>query len=149
MFCRKQPITSSAPLGENMSIASLPSSSLSSLVQSGLDTQLITSNNTASVAPSLTPAASSTLHNFATDLVDIFKDLTANDTNSAQSDLTELQQALGYASTAPADNSPLGKLLDSLSTSISSGDTQTALQDLTGFLTQSGKTTGNVLDTYA
>jgi hypothetical protein len=137
-----------------MSLASipssaLPSSALSSLVQSGLDAQLISTNDSSSVAPSLTPAASSTLHNFATDLANIFKDLAANDTSSAQSDLTELQQALGYASNAPADNSPLGKLLDTISASLSSGDTTSALQDLIGFFTDSGKTTGNVVNTYA
>ncbi|WP_263373458.1 hypothetical protein [Granulicella aggregans] len=136
-------------------------SSYSSLLQSSVNAQLVanvaSSSNTAETNSigAITTAAlggpsTSGLTSLGSDLATLFKDLAANDTSAAQTDLTQLEKDLEVSSTSSSTSStPLQTLFASLSSSISSGDTTSAINTLASFFLQGGSSTGNVVNTTA
>jgi hypothetical protein len=152
-----------------MSIVALESSSspLTSLYQSSLDSQLISSTTgttpgdpSTSDLSAITGAAAggstSRLGNLASDLSSLFKDLVQNNASAAKTDLTQLQKDLGSSatavstsSTAIAGSTPLQDLLQTLTASLSTGDTSDALKSLIGYFVNSGNATGNLVNTTA
>lgn len=134
-------------------------SSYSSLLQSSVNAQLVanvaSSSDTAETnsigaitTAALGGASNSGLTNLGSDLATLFKDLAANNTSAAQTDLTQLEKDLGVSSTSSGTSpTPLQTLFASLSSSISSGDTTSAINTLASFFLQNGSSTGNVVNT--
>jgi hypothetical protein len=65
-----------------------------------------------------------------------------------QADL-KAEDASNTSSTSPKTTSPLETLINQISTSLSSGSTQGALQALASFLVQNGQGTGSLVDVTA
>jgi hypothetical protein len=136
-------------------------SSYSSLLQSSVNAQLVanvaSSSDTAETnsigaitTAALGGASNSGLTNLGSDLATLFKDLAAKDTSAAQTDLAQLEKDLGVSgSSSGTDSTPLQNLFSSLSSSISSGDTTSAINTLASFFLQDGSSTGNVVNTAA
>jgi hypothetical protein len=136
-------------------------SSYSSLLQSSVNAQLLANVNASTdtaetysigaiTTTALGGASNSGLTNLGSDLATLFKDLAAKYTSAAQTDLAQLEKDLGVSSSSSgADATPLQKLFASLSSSISSGDTTSAINTLASFFLQSGSSTGNVVNTTA
>ena len=137
-------------------------SSYSSLLQSSVNAQLlanVTSTSDPNSIGAITSAAltgseagssTSGLTSLGSDLATLFKDLAANNTSAAQSDLSQLEKDLGVSSpSSSATATPLQQLFASLSSSISSGNTTSAINTLASFFLQNGSSTGNVVNTTA
>jgi hypothetical protein len=87
------------------------------------------------------------------DTVQLLKDLASGDTGAAKADIANLEAALKDREALPAGSQTsdrsLGKLLDTLSTSLESGNSSGALNTLAGYLIGTGNSTGTLVNTTA
>jgi hypothetical protein len=95
-------------------------------------------------------ASTSSSDNLTKDVTSLLKDLTSGDTKAAKSDITNVQSDLkAEDSSSTSSKSPLETLIDKMATSLSSGSTTDALQDLASYLVHIGQGTGSLVDTTA
>ena len=95
--------------------------------------------------------AAETAKNLSSDMASLLKDLNSGSTAKAKADAakvtTDLQTQEAASSTKTP--SPLDSVIASVSSSLSSGSVQGALQALSNYLIQSGQGTGTLLNTTA
>jgi len=111
--------------------------------------------NPTAEAASTSSTDPNSLSSIAQDFTSLLKNLSSGDVSGSQSAVAKLQADLnagGTGSTSSTSSTstsstanPLQKLLTSISSSLTSGDTTTALQSLTSFLIQGGSSSSGTL----
>jgi len=98
-------------------------------------------------------ASTSSSNNLTKDVTSLLKDLTSGDATAAKADATTVQADLKAEDASDTSSSkvtsPLETLIDQISTSLSSGSTQGALQALASYLVLNGQGTGSLVNTIA
>jgi len=138
-----------APSDSTTSSSIFPDFPTEATLTSALTASLGTSSTANSTTTSSTDPDS--LSSLTQDFTTLLKDLASGDTTSSQSAVAKLQADLNAAgigsstSSSTSTSNPLQKLLTSISSSLTSGDTTTALQSLAGFLVQGGSSSSGTL----
>jgi hypothetical protein len=100
---------------------------------------------------STTSTSSTASSKLATDVTSLLKDLSSGNSSAAQSDVTLVQTDLQAESTSSTTKttSALDALVEKMSTSLNSGNTDEAMQQLASYLVQNGQGVGSLVNTTA